>query len=151
REFIADLFISLDGFASGVSEAAYFGYFGEDLGNWVRDEIAQDQLLIMGRITYQALATFVPTATDELSAQMTKLPKLVFSRTIETPLGWKNTTVVKDSAADEIRALKQQRGARIRSIGSIRHAGFGSHTIRAPFLVTQRICRGTGRYILPCR
>ena len=32
RELTADLFISLDGFASGVHEAAYFGYFGPDLG-----------------------------------------------------------------------------------------------------------------------
>jgi hypothetical protein len=32
RELTADLFISLDGFASGVNEAAFFGYFGEELG-----------------------------------------------------------------------------------------------------------------------
>jgi dihydrofolate reductase len=120
REFIADLFISLDGFASGVNEAAYFGYFGEELGKWVRDELYQRQLLIMGRVTYEALARFVPAATDEVSVQMTNLPKLVFSHTIEEPLAWKNTRLVKASAADEITALKQQPGDRLRSIGSIR-------------------------------
>ena len=37
RELTADLFISLDGFASGVDQAPYFGYFGRELGSWVRD------------------------------------------------------------------------------------------------------------------
>jgi hypothetical protein len=39
RELTADLFISLDGFASGVKEAAFFGYFGEGLGKWVSDHL----------------------------------------------------------------------------------------------------------------
>jgi hypothetical protein len=39
RELTADLFISLDGFASGTDEPAYFGYFGQDLGNWVREHL----------------------------------------------------------------------------------------------------------------
>jgi hypothetical protein len=36
RELFADLFISLDGCASGTEEAAYFGYFGPDLGKWIQ-------------------------------------------------------------------------------------------------------------------
>jgi hypothetical protein len=32
RELTADPFISLDGFASGVNEAAFFGYFSRELG-----------------------------------------------------------------------------------------------------------------------
>jgi hypothetical protein len=33
RELTADLFISLDGFASSVNQAAYFG---QNLGDWVQ-------------------------------------------------------------------------------------------------------------------
>jgi hypothetical protein len=36
-ELTADLFISLDGFASGVDRPPYFGYFGPDLESWVRN------------------------------------------------------------------------------------------------------------------
>jgi hypothetical protein len=56
RELTADLFISLDGFASGVDQPPYFGYFGPDLESWVREHLARPQLIIMGRVTYESLA-----------------------------------------------------------------------------------------------
>jgi hypothetical protein len=40
RELTADLFISVDGFASGAKKAAFFGYFGEEPGRWVSDIFA---------------------------------------------------------------------------------------------------------------
>jgi dihydrofolate reductase len=73
----------------------------------------------MGRTTYEALAQFVPSATDEVSARMNALPKLVFSNSLAGPLAWKNTRLVKRPIADEIKALKQQREDPLRSIGSI--------------------------------
>jgi dihydrofolate reductase len=119
RELTADLFISLDGFASGVDQAAYFGCYGQELGTWVRHHIDRPQLIIMGRVTYAALAQFSASATDELSLRMTALPKLVFSSTLKEPLPWKNTRLLNGAVADEIRVLKQQRGDPLRSIGSI--------------------------------
>jgi dihydrofolate reductase len=119
RELTADLFISLDGFASGVDQSAYFGCYGQELGNWVRDHIDKPQLIIMGRVTYVALAQFSASATDELSVRMSTLPKLVFSSTLKEPLAWKNIRLVSGAVADEIRVLKQQGGDPLRSIGSI--------------------------------
>jgi dihydrofolate reductase len=119
RELTSDLFISLDGFASGVDQAPYFGYFGQDLGNWVRAHLDQPQVIIMGRATFVALARFSVSATEEVSVKMSSLPKLVFSSTLKEPLAWKNTRLLKGAVADEIRALKQQRGDPLRSIGSI--------------------------------
>lgn len=119
RELTADLFVSLDGFASGVNQAPYFGYFGQDLGSWVRDHLDQPQLMIMGRVTFVALAQFSASATDELSVKMSSLPKFVFSSTLKEPLTWKNTRLLNGNVADEIRALKQQSGDPLRSIGSI--------------------------------
>jgi len=119
RELTADLFISLDGFASGVNQGAYFGYFGKNLGDWVRDHLEQPQVIIMGRVTYLALAQFSASATDELSVKMSSIPKLVFSSTLNEPLAWKNTRLLKGAVADDMRALKQQPGDPLRSIGSI--------------------------------
>lgn len=119
RELIADLFISLDGFASGVNEAAFFGYFGEELGKWITDHLAEPQDLIMGRVTYTTLEQFSSAATDDLSLRMTELPKLVFSSTLPEPLAWKNTRLVKGSLADEILKLKHKAGGPLRCIGSI--------------------------------
>ena len=119
RELTADIFLSLDGFASGVKEAAFFGYSGEDLGKWVSDNLRPPQVLIMGRVTYEAMAQFVPSATDASSVRMTELPKLVFSRTLKEPLGWKNARLARHPVAKEIRAMKEQAGDPLRSIGSI--------------------------------
>ena len=119
RELIADLFISLDGFASGENQQPYFGYFGQELGHWVRDHLEEAQVVIMGRVTYQALARFSASATDPVSLRMSALPKLVFSTTLQEPLSWNNTRLLKGNVAHEIRALKQQPGDPLRSIGSI--------------------------------
>lgn len=120
RELSADLFISLDGFASGVHEAAYFGYFGPDLGDWVRKQLDEPQVILMGRVTYEILAQFSASATDAVSARMSALPKTVCSSTLHRPLAWKNTSLVKGAVADEIKELKQQEGDPLRCIGSIR-------------------------------
>jgi dihydrofolate reductase len=120
RELIADLFISLDGFASGTDEAAYFGYFGPDLGSWVSEQLDEPQVLLMGRVTYEALARFAASATDEVSTRMRVLPKLVYSNTLGEPLAWSNTRLIKGTVGDAIKALKQQEGDPLRSIGSIR-------------------------------
>jgi dihydrofolate reductase len=119
RELVADMFVSLDGFASGVKQPAYFGYFGQELGSWVRDHLAEPQVLLMGRVTYEMLAGFSASADDELSARMRELPKLVFSSKLQEPLVWKNTRVLSGTLADEIRALKQQPGDPLRIIGSV--------------------------------
>ena len=119
RELIADLFISLDGFASGVNQSAYFGYFGQELGGWVRDHLAEPQVVLMGRVTYEMLAGFSASASDEPSARLREVPKLVFSSKLQEPLVWKNTRVLSGTLADEIRALKQQSGDPLRTIGSV--------------------------------
>jgi dihydrofolate reductase len=119
RELTADLFISLDGFASGVDQPAYFGYFGQDLASWVLEHLEQPQVMVMGRVTYDALAGFSASAADEVSIRMSDLPKLVFSSTLEEPLAWKNTRLLRRNVGDEITALKQQPGDPLRSIGSI--------------------------------
>jgi dihydrofolate reductase len=119
RELTADLFISLDGFASGVREPAFFGYFGPDLGKWVNDHLREPQVLIMGRVTYEALSQFSASGTDEASVRMSEFPKVVFSSTLREPLGWKNARIARGPAAEEIRTLKRQPGDPLRSIGSI--------------------------------
>lgn len=120
RELVADLFVSLDGFAAGANEGPFFGYFGEELGAWILEELNQPQLLIMGRVTYEALAEIAPGAQDPMSAKMNDLPKLVFSSGLQEPLLWQNARLSRAPAAAEIRMLKEQDGCRLRSIGSIR-------------------------------
>jgi dihydrofolate reductase len=126
REFTADLFVSLDGFASGVKQPPYFGYSGPDLEKWVHAHLAQPQMIVMGRVTYEAFAQFAASATDEVSTRMRETPKVVFSSTLKQPLIWKNTRLNSGIAVEEIAALKQQDGDPLRSFGSI-------HLVRSMF------------------
>jgi dihydrofolate reductase len=119
RELTADLFISLDGFASGVDVGPYFGYFGRELEAWIRNALDEPQEIVMGRNTYEALAKFSASANDEVSVRMSNLSKLVISNTLAQPLAWKNTRIVKGGLEDAVGALKQQPGDPLRSIGSI--------------------------------
>jgi dihydrofolate reductase len=120
RELVSDLFVSLDGFAAGVDEAPFFGYFGAGLGAWIERELGQPQILVLGRVTYEALLQFAPAAQDPISTRMTELPKLVFSSGLQEPLEWKNASLVRAPLGVEMRRLKSQPGERLRTIGSIR-------------------------------
>jgi dihydrofolate reductase len=118
-ELTADLFVSLDGFAAGVDVGPFFGYSGPELESWVRNELDQPQLVVMGRVTYEAMAQISSSATDEVSTRMTELPKAVVSNTLTEPLAWHNTRVVRGDLAEVIQTLKRESGDPIRSIGSI--------------------------------
>lgn len=119
RELTADLFVTLDGFASGVDVGPYFGYFGPELDSWVRTALDQPQLILMGRVTYEALSKIPSSGTDDVSAKLNDLPKLVVSSTLQEPLAWNNSRLLEGDLADEISALKRQPGEPLRSIGSI--------------------------------
>jgi len=118
-ELIADLFVTLDGFASGVDVGPFFGYSGPGLGSWVSDALDQPQLVVMGRVTYEAMWQISSSATDDVSTRMNGLPKAVVSNTLAEPLAWGNTRLVRGDLSEAIRTLKRQSGDPLRSIGSI--------------------------------
>ncbi|GII01712.1 dihydrofolate reductase family protein [Planobispora takensis] len=118
-DLTADLFVTLDGFAAGVDTGAFFDCPGADLDAWVRRESEAPQILVMGRVTYEALAEISSSAVDEASARMNDLPKAVFSNTLREPLSWKNTRLIHGDLAEGIGALKWESEVPLRSIGSL--------------------------------
>jgi dihydrofolate reductase len=92
RELTADMFVSLDGFASdaGGGQNWIRSYFGPEFGTFIRSVLDEPQLMIMGRVTYQILSRYWPAATEEPAPRMNSLPKLVFSKTLNEPLAWNN-------------------------------------------------------------
>ena len=119
-QLTADLFITLDGYASGEGAPAYFGYPGPELERWVDEHLAMPQVLLMGRVTYEALSAIAQNHPVEGPDRMRELPKVVFSRTLREPLAWDNSRVVKaDDLVEEVRRLKAESGAPLRTIGSL--------------------------------
>lgn len=121
RELLADLFITVDGYAAGRESPAFFGYSGPELFGWIEEQLAKPHTMVMGAHTYRTLAGIVAFAgdADASSARMTELPKLVFSSSLRPPLDWANSTVIAEAVADAVPNLKQQDGDPLRVIGSV--------------------------------
>ncbi len=70
---------------------------------WTLDCLQRADVHIMGRVTYQGMAQYFPTATDHPYAEvMNKGRKAVFSGTLETA-GWANSTIGASFAQSLVR------------------------------------------------
>jgi dihydrofolate reductase len=119
RELIADVFVTLDGHAYGEGAPAYFGYLGPDFERLIEDDVAEPQVLLMGRKTYEMMWGIVRDRPVEGADRMNELPKVVFSGTLEGPLEWNNSRLVKSNLTDEVRSLKAEGGEPLRTMGSL--------------------------------
>ena len=103
----------------------------------IRDEKDHlDDVGVYGRVTYELMARFWPTADKDPSstAPMVEFariwrdtPKIVFSRTLERA-DW-NTTVVRDVVAEEVMELKAQPGGDMGLGGADIAAAFRRHDL----------------------
>ena len=118
-ELIADLFVTLDGYASGENAGPFFGYGGPELSARLSEVLAEPQLVVMGRHTYLAMTAISVPGTDEVSRRMNALPKAVVSNTLSEPLEWQNTRLVSGDLTAQIRGLKEISDVPLRTIGSM--------------------------------
>jgi dihydrofolate reductase len=120
RKVIASEFLSLD----GVFEAPdqwHFPYFDEEMGEEIGRAMAASDAMLMGRVLYEEWADFWPRQDPEenpVAGRMNGVRKYVVSTTLEEPLGWDNSTLIKENVAEEIAELKRQTGGDISISGS---------------------------------
>ena len=127
RKVIASEYVTLDGVMEdpGGAEGFEHGgwsmrFFDEDAAKYAQDQLFASDALLLGRVTYQGFAAAWPSMTDEagFADRMNSLPKYVVSTTLEEPLEWNNSTLIKGNVAEEIAKLKQQPGKDISISGS---------------------------------
>jgi dihydrofolate reductase len=122
RKLVSHLIMTLDGVVKldGVmdsimqlrDEAVEADFFAK---------VAQEDAMLLGRVTYQEWAGFWPTSNIEpFASHINKVPKYIVSETLgDTPWGaFNNATLLKGSLAQALTALKQQRGKNIGIHGS---------------------------------
>jgi dihydrofolate reductase len=78
--------------------------------------------LLFGRVTYQMMERYWPTpaardANAAVADSMNKMPKVVFSRTLDKA-AWSNTTLVKSDPAAAVRKMKSEPGPDMVILGS---------------------------------
>jgi dihydrofolate reductase len=119
--------VSLDGFVAGPHGEMDWIQVGDDaLWDYVTALTADADAAIYGRVTYQMMESYWPTAADNPGATKHDLDharwvnaatKLVFSRTL-TSVSWQNTRLISDGIAEVIEAEKRQPGKNLLLIGS---------------------------------
>jgi dihydrofolate reductase len=120
RKVTSALFIALDGVVESP-EKWQFDHFDAEMMAAMGAHIAQEDTVLLGRVTYQEWADYWPTSVDEpYASKINKTPKFVVSKTLDSAEWgeWDNVTLIKDNLAEEITRLKQQPGKNIGIAGS---------------------------------
>ena len=118
--------ISLDGFVAGPNGEMNWIKADQEIFDYVGKRISKGDTSLYGRVTYQLMESYWPTAADkptatkhdiEHSMWYSQVHKVVLSKTMKET-GLPNTTVISDNLADRISEIKQQSGEDILLFGS---------------------------------
>jgi len=113
-----DFIISLDGYGAAEGWPGFWGMEGPEYLGWLEEQ--EEHTALMGATTYRLMSGFAAQAPDEAGmAELTALPKVVFSASLEGPLSWPNTELVSGDAVDAVRAMKEQGHRPLRTLGSL--------------------------------
>lgn len=127
-ELLVDFITSLDGYASGEGWPGFWGLEGPEYLAWLGEQ--PEVTYLMGATTYRLMSGFaageMPPGTDEFTAdeeasvdELTNATKVVFSSTLDAPLTWANSTLVREDPVEAVRAMKQDGTGIISTIGSL--------------------------------
>jgi dihydrofolate reductase len=91
---------------------------GPDSDRFKVEEAQNAEALLLGRVTYEAMHAFWPTAEGEFADRLNELPKYVVSSTV-TDVPW-NATVLGDDWPEEVARLRTELDGEIVVYGSRR-------------------------------
>jgi dihydrofolate reductase len=157
RKIVSFVHVSLDGFVASTDEGmASLGWISitEDLFDYVEQRIGATDAALYGRVTYQMMESYWPTAADQPSATKHDIEhsrwykqatKVVLSRTMQGK-NLPQTKIISSNLADEITKLKQGSGSDILMFGSptATHALMAENLIDEYWLFINPILLGQG-------
>jgi dihydrofolate reductase len=120
RRLIMWNMVTLDGYFEG-SKSWDIGWhelgWGEELERLSIEQTGAADMILFGRVTYEGMAAYWPSATGEVADIVNAIPKVVFSKTLARA-DWNNTRLVSGDAGQEVLRLKQQPGKELLIFGS---------------------------------
>jgi dihydrofolate reductase len=126
RKIISFMHMSLDGFVAGPNGEMDWIKVDQEIFDFVGQQISHGDTAMYGRITFQMMENYWPTAGDnpaatkhdiEHSKWYKKIHKVVLSRTMKNG-SLANTTIISDHLYDRVNEIKQQEGPDILLFGS---------------------------------
>jgi dihydrofolate reductase len=115
RKVISFMHVSLDGFVAGPNGEMDWIKIDQEIFDHVGKRISKGDTALYGRVTYEMMESYWPTAADkptatkhdiEHSTWYSQVHKVVLSKTM-TGTGLTNTTIVSDNLSDRINEIKQ--------------------------------------------
>ncbi|WP_189190064.1 dihydrofolate reductase family protein [Streptomyces albiflavescens] len=157
RKIVLMMSVSLDGYIEGPNREIDWHVVDAELLRHFNREIRKLGALLSGRVTYELMAGYWPTADKdpestpevvEFAGIWRNMPKVVFSRTLERGEG--HTTIVREVVPEEIRALKEQPGGDLGLGGADLAAAFMRHDLVDEFRVyVHPVILGRGKPLFP--
>ncbi len=120
RRIIAHEMVTVDGYFAGLAGELDWFVWDDALREVSVRLLRSIDTILFGRVTYEMMAAYWPTATNEdpeIAEAMNRLAKIVFSRTLKQA-DWNNTRVVPSLVPGDIRWLKGQPGKDMAIYGS---------------------------------
>lgn len=117
-EVVSELIISIDGYARGLQSPAYYGFYGEEFGNWIKAKNNRPHRIIIGRKTYEALNKIPVEYQDGKHKKMITAPGWLYSRTIKKT-DWSGLEIIQSDVCKHIQMVKNDNGPEIRTLGSL--------------------------------
>jgi dihydrofolate reductase len=128
QELLVDFITSLDGYGAAEGWPGWWGLEGPEYLAWLGQQPERDYLILMGRNTYELMSRFAAEAEasedeatdeDDSFAELGAQTKVVFSSTLQEPLSWANTRLIRGDAVEAVREMKQDGTRPMRTIGSL--------------------------------
>ncbi|MBK8955363.1 MAG: dihydrofolate reductase family protein [Saprospiraceae bacterium] len=125
-KIISFMHVSLDGFVAGPNGEMDWIKADQELFDYVGARISKTDIALYGRITYQLMESYWPTAADKETATRHEIEhsrwyknvhKVVLSKTLQET-GLSNTTILSNELADKIHEIKLRSAEDILLFGS---------------------------------
>ena len=159
RKVVLTMSVSLDGFIEGPNREIDWHMVDDELHSHFNEWLAAMGAFLSGRVTYELMAEFWPTADADPSSTgpmvefariWRDMPKIVYSTTLEHA-DW-NTTVVRDVVPEEVMALKAQPGGDLALGGADLAAAFMRHDLIDEYRIyVHPVVIGRGKPLFPPR
>jgi dihydrofolate reductase len=154
RKIILSIPITLDGFIEGPHRELDWVIPDDALHDFYTNLMQGADLILYGRVTYELMAGYWPSATSDLNATpsmqrfaqtLNPMRKIVFSRTLKQ-VGW-NSELRSTFNPQEIRTMKTEPGADILLGGgaAIAQAFLENHLVDEYIPVIQPVAIGSGK------
>lgn len=117
-ELMIDYIASLDGYGTAEGWPGWWGLEGPEYLRWLQDDAAASRTLLMGANTYRLMHGF-GSSSDEGVDELGAAKKVVFSNSLEEPLLWDNSQLIRGDAIEAVRELKRTSQTPLSTIGSL--------------------------------